>query len=208
MAVFVPCPSLSRVHDHCFPGALIRAARLAPTPPPPPSAAILRTLTSMVAHFFGAFPPLQRTHLVAAIKSRVNLRQNKTGSFELCTLVITVGLRSGYGDIIFSSGGWFLFSFSSFERSLWLWGGELEPWASLRLGRLPWRTRAGAAQLSRSGPWRGPPAADAAASADPRAPSALGAAGTRGRGRGGSRLTPRSVLPRVCTCALEVSPRY
>lgn len=98
----------------------------------------------------------------------------------------SVELRSGNGDIIFSSGGWFVFSFSSFERSLWLWGGELESRASLRLGRLPWRTRAGAAPLSRPGPRRGPPAADAAVAAGPRAPSAPGAAGTRGRGRGGT----------------------
>lgn len=122
----------------------------------------------------------------------------KCGSFELRILVRqSVELWSGNGDLIFSSGGCFLFSFSSFERGLWLWGGELESWASQRLGLLPRRTRAGAAQLSWSGPSPGPPAADAAG---PRAPRAPGAAGTRGRGGGGARPTPRNILPRVCLC--------
>lgn len=154
-----PAPAQARPTITVFVLPFFEPAACAPPPPPtPPAAAILRTLTTMVAHFLGAFPPLQRTDLVAAVKSRVNLRLNKTGSFELRLLVKrSVGLRSGNGDLIFSSGGWFLFSFSSFERGFWLWGGELQPWASLRLGRLPRRTRAGAALLSRFGPCRARP---------------------------------------------------
>lgn len=78
----------------------------------------------------------------------MNLRLNKKcGSFELRILVRqSVELRSGKGDLIFSSGGWFLFSFSFFERGLWPWGGELESgracaWGGCRGGREPAQPR-------------------------------------------------------------------
>lgn len=113
---------------------------------------------------------------------RVKLRLIKSVTASSCAFSCqSVELRNGNADVIFSFGGCFFFSFSSFERGLWLWGGELESWANLRLGQLPRRTQAGTALLSRPAACQGPPAADAAG---PRAP---GAAGTRGWGRGGPR---------------------
>lgn len=76
-------PSPGQALDHCFAFALPRAARPSPTLPPP-SAAILRTLTTMVAHFLGAFPPLCRTDVVAAVKTGVNIRLDKTVAASSC----------------------------------------------------------------------------------------------------------------------------
>lgn len=81
-----------------------------PAPPTPAlcAAAILRTLT-VVAHFLSAFPPLQRTDVVAFVKSRWNLRQNETGSCELRVLAKqSAELRNGNGDVICD---WWLVSF-------------------------------------------------------------------------------------------------
>lgn len=93
------------------------------------------------------------------------------------------------------------FSWSSVERDLYSGAGDLESWASLRLGRLPWMMRAGAAPLSRSGFRRGQLAADAAAAAGPRA--LLARLGLPGRG-GGAGADPAPclgvVLPRGCAC--------
>lgn len=146
------------------------------SPPRPPA---LGCHFAHIGDHGGAFPwrfpatLARRSGCCRAIKGEVEIDQ-KCDGFELCIL-LSIGRVAEWEcrRDIFVWRLFFFFSFSSFERGLWLWGGELESWANLRLGQLPRRTQAGTALLSRP--------ADAAG---PRAP---GAAGTRGWGRGGPR---------------------
>lgn len=90
----------------------------------------MRTLTTVVAHFLSAFPPLQRTDLAAAVRSWLCLRRNEIDSCELRVLVKqSVKLRNGNGDVICD---WRLVSFSLLVLSSTVYGSGAGSWS---LGR-------------------------------------------------------------------------